>query len=261
VEDTTGRLLGTVDASSSHRLVHPGAIYVHQGEEYLVTTLSDEESVAVARPIVADHSTHARSTTDIAVLNAVRQRSWGAAQLHVGLVEVTTKVVGFVRRRKGSGERLGEEPLDLSARTLRTAATWWTLTDEAIAQHRLNTESLSGACHAAEHAAIGLLPLFATCDRWDLGGLSTVRHPDTGLLTVFVHDAVPGGTGFAERGFAAAERWWSFTRDAISQCPCSAGCPSCIQSPKCGNGNDPLDKAGAIALLDVVLREAPEPSD
>jgi DEAD/DEAH box helicase domain-containing protein len=257
VEESTGRLLGTVDASSSHRLVHPGAIYVHQGAEHLVLELSDEDSVAIVRRIVADHSTHARSTTDVAVLESSRRDVWGDTQVHVGMVDVTTQVIGFVRRRKGSGERLGEVPLDLPARTLRTASTWWTLTDDAIARSGIEPMDLPGAAHAAEHAAIGLLPLLATCDRRDLGGLSTVRHPDTGLLTVFVHDAVPGGAGFAERGFMAAARWWRITRDAIDQCPCASGCPACIQSPKCGNGNDPLNKAGAVALLDTMLRDAP----
>jgi DEAD/DEAH box helicase domain-containing protein len=178
--------------------------------------------------------------------------------LSTGFVDVTTQVVAFARRRKGSGELLGEEPLDLPPRTLRTASVWWTLSAEQVERSGVPVIDLPGAAHAAEHASIGLLPLLATCDRGDLGGLSTVMHPDTGRLTVFVHDAVPGGAGFAERGFLTARTWLSMTRTAISECGCSTGCPSCVQSPKCGNGNEPLNKAGAIALLDVLLAGTPD---
>ena len=152
---------------------------------------------------------------------------------------------------------LGEEPLDLPPRTLRTRAVWWTLSAAGRPRAgRRGRPTCRGAAHAAEHASIGLLPLFATCDRWDIGGVSTALHPDTGLLTVFVYDGHPGGAGFAERGFDTAADWLSATRQAIAACECDAGCPSCIQSPKCGNGNDPLDKRGAVALLDALLADA-----
>ena len=123
----------------------------------------------------------------------------------------------------------------------------------------LAAADLPGAAHAAEHASIGLLPLFATCDRWDIGGVSTALHEDTGVATVFVYDGHPGGAGFSERGHASAVEWLTATRDAIESCECADGCPSCVQSPKCGNGNEPLDKAGAIRLLSVVLSGAPQP--
>jgi DEAD/DEAH box helicase domain-containing protein len=161
--------------------------------------------------------------------------------------------VSFLKRRQPGGEVVAEEPLDLPARTLRTTAVWWTLPDDVLEAAGLDPGDRPGAAHAAEHCSIGLLPLVATCDRWDIGGVSTARHPDTGLLTVFVYDGYPGGAGFAERGYAAARDWLTATRDAIASCECVEGCPSCIQSPKCGNQNNPLDKGGAVALLDALL--------
>ena len=166
---------------------------------------------------------------------------------------MTGQVVSYLRKRMASGEVLGEEPLDLPARTLRTRAVWWTLPAAEIEAAGVEPGDAPGALHAAEHASIGLLPLFATCDRWDIGGVSTALHEDTGLPTVFVYDGQPGGAGFAERGFDQAEGWLKATRDAISACECESGCPSCVQSPKCGNGNDPLDKAGALRVLERLL--------
>jgi DEAD/DEAH box helicase domain-containing protein len=130
---------------------------------------------------------------------------------------------------------------------------WWTVSPEQIESAALDHVDVPGAAHAAEHASIGLLPLFATCDRWDIGGVSTALHPDTGRATVFVYDGYPGGAGFAEHGYRVMRAWLSGTRALIAECGCERGCPSCIQSPKCGNGNDPLDKAGAIRLLDQLL--------
>jgi DEAD/DEAH box helicase domain-containing protein len=133
---------------------------------------------------------------------------------------------------------------------------WWTIDDEQVAALTARGFDIPGSAHAAEHAAIGLMPLIATCDRWDIGGVSTALHPDTGRCTIVVYDGHPGGAGFADRGFDAAYHWLSATREAIANCACSSGCPACVQSPKCGNGNEPLDKAGAVALLDLVLAGA-----
>jgi len=131
---------------------------------------------------------------------------------------------------------------------------WWTVSDAQAGRLTAAGADLPGAAHAAEHASIGLLPLFATCDRWDIGGVSTDLHPATGRLTVFVYDGHEGGAGFAERGYEAAAAWLTATRQAIESCECEAGCPSCIQSPKCGNGNMPLSKTGALALLGTLLK-------
>ncbi|WP_347629239.1 DEAD/DEAH box helicase [Actinomadura sp. B10D3] len=255
VELSTGRLLGTVDESSAHTTVHEGAVYIHQGESFIVHTLDLDDSVALVEAADPDYSTTARDVTDIGIVERLRSVSWGEATLCFGTVDVTRQVVGYQMRRLQTGEMLGEKPLDLPPRTLRTRAVWWTLSEDQVS--RLDDLDLAGAAHAAEHASIGLLPLFATCDRWDIGGVSTAVHPDTGLLTVFVYDGHEGGAGFAERGYADAASWLRATRDAIASCECDSGCPSCIQSPKCGNGNDPLDKRGALDLLAVLLDEAP----
>ena len=257
VERVTGRLLGTVDQSSAHGTAHPGAVYLHQGDTYLVESLDLDEDVAVVTRAEPDYSTSAREVTDIAIVGEHQHTVWGSARISYGEVTVTHQVVSFLRRRVPSGEVLGEEPLDLPERTLTTKAVWWTLPAAELEQGRLETRDLPGAAHAAEHASIGLLPLFATCDRWDIGGVSTAVHPDTGQLTVFVYDGHPGGAGFAERGFHAAPAWLRATREAIASCRCEDGCPSCVQSPKCGNGNSPLDKAAAIELLDVLLQHCP----
>ncbi|MFF5209986.1 DEAD/DEAH box helicase [Streptosporangium sp. NPDC000396] len=253
VEASTGQLLGTVDEPSAHTTVHTGAVYVHQGETFLVVELDLEMGVALVEAGAPDYTTFARDITDISVLESLRSQPLGPGELHFGSVEVTRQVVSYLKRRAQSGELLGDEPLELPPRTLRTRAVWWTLPTSAIAPLAEDGLDLGGAAHAAEHASIGLLPLFATCDRWDIGGVSTELHPDTGRLTVFVYDGHEGGAGFAERGYARALDWLTATREAIASCECERGCPSCIQSPKCGNGNEPLDKAGALQLLAVLL--------
>jgi DEAD/DEAH box helicase domain-containing protein len=253
VEAGTGRLLGTVDASSSHSQAHAGAVYLHQGAAYVVEQLDLEEAVALVRRDDPEYSTSARDVTDITIVETLRSRKLDGVELHFGTVDVTNQVVSFLRKRLGSGEVLGEEPLDLPPRELRTRAVWYVVDDDVLADARLEPADVPGAAHAAEHAAIGLLPLFATCDRWDIGGVSTALHADTGACTVFVYDGHPGGAGFAERGYRRGALWLRATRDAIASCECATGCPSCVQSPKCGNGNEPLDKAGAVRLLTALL--------
>lgn len=253
VEAGTGRLLGTVDAGAAHSQVHAGAVYLHQGTSYVVDVLDLSESVAIVHAEDPDWTTSARDVTDISVVEAVRTRELGAVTVSFGTVDVTNQVVSYLRKRLMTGEVIDERPLDLPLRRLRTRAVWYAVAPEALTRSGLEPADVPGAAHAAEHAAIGLLPLYATCDRWDIGGVSTAMHQDTGRATVFVYDGHPGGAGFAARGFDAAPDWLAATRDAIVACECSAGCPSCVQSPKCGNGNNPLDKAGAVVLLDIVL--------
>lgn len=256
VERGTGELLGTVDEPSAHTMVHRGAVYLHQGDTFLVADLDLETKTALVDRADPDYSTFAREVTDIAIVETLRTTEWEHARLCFGTVDVTSQVVSYLMRRPQTGEVIGEERLDLPPRTLRTRAVWWSVPEDELEPLIAEDLDLPGSAHAAEHAAIGLLPLFATCDRWDIGGVSTKLHPDTGRLTVFVHDGSEGGAGFAERGYTGAVRWLRATHEAIAACECEAGCPSCIQSPKCGNGNDPLDKRGALALLEIVLKGA-----
>ena len=253
VEAPTGRLVGTVDEPSAHVLVHTGAIYPHQGEMYLVARLDLADSVALVEAADPGYATSAREVTAIEVAAELRRSAWGGAAVHFGDVQVTRQVTSFVRRGLETGRPLGEVPLDLPPRTLRTRAVWWTIPDSQRSVLAGLGVDLPGAAHAAEHASIGLLPLFAACDRWDIGGVSADVHPATGQLTVFVYDGHDGGAGFAERGYQAAAEWLRATAEAIRSCECQAGCPSCIQSPKCGNGNEPLSKNGAVLLLECLL--------
>jgi DEAD/DEAH box helicase domain-containing protein len=256
VESSTGRLLGTVDANAAHGSAHPGAVYLHAGVSYVVDDLDLTDAVALVHAEEPDWTTHARDITDIRIIDTTTSARYADGELEVcfGTVEVTHQVVGYLKTRIASGEILGDEPLDLPARELRTKAIWWSVSDSLL-ERACVLDDVPGAAHAAEHAAIGLLPLFATCDRWDIGGVSTELHPDTGRATVFVYDGHPGGAGFSESGHSRVRAWLAATRDAIAGCRCESGCPSCVQSPKCGNGNEPLDKAGALRLLSVVLAE------
>lgn len=260
VEADTGRLLGTVDPGSACTAVHPGAVYLHRGKSFVVDELDLDSGVALVHPEEPEWHTSARSTTDIRVVSVLQQQRSGGVSVVLGEVEVTSRVVSYLRRLP-SGQVLDAVPVELPPSTLRTRAVWFTVGEEVLETAGLPPAAWPGALHAAEHAAIGLLPLVATCDRWDIGGVSTARHPDTGEPTIFVHDGHPGGAGFADRAHSALRPWLTATRDAIAACECPAGCPSCVQSPKCGNGNDPLDKTGAITVLAAVLAALPSADD
>jgi DEAD/DEAH box helicase domain-containing protein len=253
VDGGNGALIGTVDAGAAPSTVHTGAVYLHQGRSFVVDELNLPGSAAIVHAADPAWTTTARELTDIAIVDVARSAAFGPVTVALGTVDVTSQVVSYLRRRISTGEIMDEVPLDLPPRELRTRAVWYTVDQEALDAIGLDAGLVPGAAHAAEHAAIGLLPLFATCDRWDIGGVSTALHPDTGRPTVFVYDGHQGGAGFAERGHEAIADWLAATREAIDSCECAAGCPSCVQSPKCGNGNDPLDKHGAVQLLDLVL--------
>lgn len=253
VEEATGRLLGTVDPASAPALVHPGAIYVHQGSTFEIGALDLGAHVATAAATTTDLSTHARTRSEV-TFESIRNRAWwGSAEVMTGHVLVTSQVTDFLVRRWPSGQIVAERALDLPPISLRTAATWWSIPDDALARAEIDEAQAAGAMHALEHAMIGILPLFATCDRWDVGGLSTALHPQTGQAAIVIHDGHPGGAGFAERGYIQALEWMRATHEVISGCGCADGCPRCVQSPKCGNGNRPLDKASALRLARALL--------
>ncbi len=255
-----GSLVGTVDRGRAARMVHPGAIYLHQGQAYRVTALDLDEGEAVVEATDGGEWTQPRAITDIAILATESQRAVGASRLSLGAVQVTSQVVGYRRFDSFTGELLATEELFLPPSDLVTRAFWYTFEPQVLAAAGIDGPALAGTLHAVEHAAIGLLPLFTICDRWDVGGVSTPCHEHTGRPTIVIYDGYPGGAGIAELGYGNADRHLRATVEVIASCPCEDGCPSCVQSPKCGNGNDPLDKAGAQRLLDAVVPlTAPDP--
>lgn len=244
-----GTPVGTVDRGRAGEVVHEGAVYLHAGRHYRVRELDLDTGRAVVDPDDGGTYTSATTRMDLRIRGEDVVDESGPMRLAVGPIEVTTRVTGYVRKDVASGEVVERNGLSLPPSRLETRGVWRVIPEEILAGVGLVPERWPGALHAAEHAAIGVLPLFAICDRWDVGGVSTARHVDTGAPTIVIYDGYPGGAGIAELGFEAAARHWRVTAEVIAACPCSTGCPSCVQSPKCGNGNEPLDKAGALAML------------
>ena len=289
IDAEDGTLVGTMDAAHAMSQGHPGAIYIHQSAQYVVESLSEGERVILLSRVYPDYYTRAIESTEVRILAERARVSYGAQNavgeaipgetapsvptpgetapgepqlapltMHRGQVQVTDQVTGYRRFSVYGGEYLGEEAQPMPPEVLMTEAVWFTFEPSYLFGAGVTEEDGPGTLHAAEHAAIGLLPLIATSDRWDLGGLSTLLHVDTGRPTIFVYDAAPGGAGISERGFNAVTQWLSATLEAIESCGCDNGCPSCVHSPKCGNRNEPLSKHGARALLQVMLRSMAE---
>ncbi len=246
-------LLETVDGAAALSQLHPGAVYLHQGETYVVRDLDIRARIAWVEARDVDYYTVARELNDIRVTAVEGEKYCGGTRVSRGEVLVTTHVVGFRKRRQYTEEPLGEEPLDLPETTFSTRAFWFEIPPAAVDRVAARRADFAGALHACEHAAIGVLPLFALCDRNDIGGVSTPGDAGEGVARVYIYDAYPGGVGIAEMGYELVERLWQATLALVGDCPCLEGCPSCIQSPKCGNNNDPLDKEGAIALLEGLV--------
>ncbi len=248
-----GTLIGTADFGRACHLVHPGAIYLHRGTVYRVRELDLDEGAAIVERADGNEYTQPRTETQMSILHTDATRPVGASTLSIGTVRVVSRVVGFKRFDRFSGELLGAEELHLPPNELTTRGFWYTVPPALLARAGVDPADWPGTLHAVEHAAIGMMPLFTICDRWDVGGVSTALQADTGQPTITVYDAYAGGAGIAELGFAAADDHLAATLEVIASCPCEDGCPSCVQSPKCGNGNEPLDKRGAVALLQMLL--------
>jgi DEAD/DEAH box helicase domain-containing protein len=251
--DTEGRLVGTVDAARVFHVAHPGAIYLHQGRQYRVRDLAVEHQVAVLEAADdADEHTQPREETDIAVIASERSVPVGHGTANLGAVTVRHDLVAYQRRRTSTNEVFEVVPLDFPPRELTTRACWYTVPLDVLMGAGVEAGRVTGGVHAAEHALIGLLPLFAICDRWDVGGVSMALHPQTGEPTIFVYDGYPGGAGIAELAFADVHALLRAAHELVSGCPCDDGCPSCVQSPKCGNWNEYLDKHAAVIVLEVL---------
>jgi DEAD/DEAH box helicase domain-containing protein len=269
-----GRLIGTVDAVRALHECHPGAVYLHAGRQYLVEALEREERRVRAVAADLDYYTTPLTEKQTEILEVLRPAAVGAAvapaeagavaaadagvqarplRAWLGRLKVTEWVVGFERKRVHGQETIDQTPLDLPPVEFETVGLWWQVPRHFEETLRRAGEHFLGALHASEHAAISLFPLLALCDRGDIGGISYPFHPQVGCGAVFVYDGHPGGVGIAARGHEDLAGLLERVLQLIAGCPCESGCPSCIQSPKCGNGNRPLDKAGAIRVLRLLL--------
>jgi DEAD/DEAH box helicase domain-containing protein len=252
VDEETGAVLGIVERSRAYSTVHDGAVYLHLGEQHLVKRLDVDARTALVARANVDWYTQAKKETDTAIVEPLRTERRLGLELTFGRVSVTEQVVAYQRKSISGGDTLETIQLDLPETSFETEAIWFSPSPEQLVGLEEMPKLLS-SLHAAEHSLIALLPLWAMCDRWDIGGLSTNIHRQTGLPTIFVYDGHAGGVGITQRGFERFEGWVEDTAKMLAGCPCADGCPSCVQSPKCGNLNDYLDKAGALALLRRVL--------
>lgn len=250
VQKETGEFLGTVEAERAFKTVHPGAVYMHLGESYEVTDLDIRARRAIVEEFSGDYFTQPKIDTEINIEEAIESRSARSVELTFGLVSVTEQVVAYQKKSLAEREVLDLLTLDLPEQNFLTQALWFELSPEVLPD---DERDLLGSLHAAEHAQIAVLPLIAMCDRWDLGGLSTNIHYQTGGATIFIYDAHPGGVGITRQGYREFETLSKNALGLISKCPCESGCPSCVQSPKCGNLNEPLAKDGAAELLRLML--------
>jgi DEAD/DEAH box helicase domain-containing protein len=254
VDAPSGQLLGLVERDRAYSTVHEGAVYLHLGEQYVVEELDHQSRVALVAPASVDWYTQVKKETETAIESVERSEQRLGLELHFGRVSVTEQVIAYARKTIRDGSTIDVVPMLMPETTFETEAVWFCPEPEQLAELE-RMPILLGTLHAAEHALIALLPLWAMCDRWDIGGLSTNVHFQTGRPTIFVYDGHAGGVGITARGFERFEGWVEDTLHLLTRCPCTSGCPSCVQSPKCGNLNEPLDKAGARTLLQRMVKD------
>jgi DEAD/DEAH box helicase domain-containing protein len=248
IDTGTGELIGQIEAQRAAAAVHEGAIYLHLGQSYAVAQLDLHARNALLEPFDGDYYTQAKREIMTFIDRLGERRTALGTTLSYGDVVYTETVTGFQRKSIKDNEVLDFTALEMPTTEFRTKALWYEL-DELIASEAFPHDAILGALHALEHGQIAVLPLIAMCDRWDIGGLSTNAHPQTGGPTIFIYDGHPGGVGITRRGYQQFERLAADARRLIGECPCDFGCPSCVQSPKCGNLNEPLHKRGALELL------------
>ena len=252
IDTGSGELIGTIEAARAFGTAHDGAIYLHLGRSYEVVELQIEGRQVLVRPFDGDYYTQPKRETSTEVERLLDRRETLGVTLSFGAVSVTEQVLGYQRKRLSDGEMIDFNGLELPATTFETQALWYELPEDLLGDE-FPLEALLGSLHAMEHGQIAVLPLLAMCDRWDIGGLSTNMHPQTGRPTIFIYDGHPGGVGITRLGFRVFETLAGDALRLISECPCRDGCPSCVQSPKCGNLNEPLSKEGSRELLSRML--------
>lgn len=282
VEEKTGQVLEAISEEHAFGYAHEGAVYLHRGDQFHVTQLNLTTKTVTLQTTNVEYYTTSMASTDMSVLKTDREKQEGPVKAFVGQVDVTRQVYSYSKRRHDRDDALSYEDVDLPPRSFETVGLWWTVPEELVEKLRQEAPSpprqerpgrgdapaetaeaqkaredafIASALHAAEHACISLLPLFALCDRNDIGGLSTPYHPNTKEATIFIYDGIPGGVGIAERGYDVLRELWQETLTMLNECPCENGCPSCVQSPKCGNNNEMLDKRGARLLLEMLVGE------
>lgn len=253
IEADTGKVVGHVDPGSADRAVHQGAVHLHQGQQWLVLAYDPESAEALVRRCHLGYLTQALTETEIRILASETRTSAGAAAVSLGWVELTTQVTGFLRIDEPTGSVWDRTPLDLPRRSARTRAVWWTLDADRLEAAGMAVDQWSAGAHALEHACLALLPVFAPSHRWDVGGFSAAHHPDTGAVTVIVHDGAPGGSGFADQAFADFDDWMAATAEVLQTCACTRGCPRCVISAACERGNQRLDRAAAARLAALIV--------